>query len=173
MIYDILEIFKNEYEKKGDELILGSYSLKDGLYVKINQDNSLEFYESKTIKKEKIFLNLNGMENSEALDWFKQRDYYSSYINSNKALFDKKIHNINYLSYFFKVENDEHVKDKIDEHFNILLGFGKFKDKKDKEVLLKYKVYLENEDRKKDILEKCKILKNCFDDIIKIKKKMR
>lgn len=170
MIYDILEIFKNEYEKKGDELILGSYSLKDGLYVKINQDNSLEFYESKTIKKEKIFLNLNGMENSEALDWFKQRDYYSSYINSNKALFDKKIHNINYLSYFFKVENDEHVKDKIDEHFNILLGFGKFKDKKDKEVLLKYKVYLENEDRKKDILEKCKILKNCFDDIIKIKK---
>ncbi|MDH1975515.1 hypothetical protein [Aliarcobacter butzleri] len=170
MIYDILEVFKKEYEKNGDNLILGSYSLKDGLYVKINRDKTLEFYESKTVKKEKIFSNLDGILNSEIQEWFKQRDYYSSYINSNKSLFDKKIHNINYLSYFFKVENSDYVKDKIDEHFNILLDFGKFKDKKDKEVLESYQDILKDEDRKKDILEKCKTLKNCFDEIIEVAK---
>lgn len=170
MIYDILEVFKKEYEKSGDGLILGSYSLKDGLYVKINKDKTLEFYESKTVKKEKIFTNLDGIQNSEVFDWFKKNDYYSSYINSNKSLFDKKIHNINYLSYFFKVENSDYVKDKIDEHFNILLNFGKFKDKKDKEVLESYQDILKDEDRKKDILEKCEILKNCFDEIIEVAK---
>lgn len=164
MIYDILEVFKKEYEKSGDNLILGSYSLKDGLYVKINRDNSLEFFES----KKKIFTNLNSIQNNEALDWFKQNDYYSSYINSNKSLFDKKIHNINYLSYFFKLENADYVKDKIDEHFNVLLDFKKFKDKKDKEVLESYQDRLKSEDRKKDILEKCEILKNCFDEIIEV-----
>ena len=168
MIYDILEVFKKEYEKSGDELILGSYSLKDGLYVKINKNKTIKFFESKTVKKEKLFTNLDGIQNSEALDWFKKNDYYSSYINSNKSLFDKKIHNINYLSYFFKVENSDYVKDKIDEHFNILLNFGKFKDKKDKEVLETYQDRLKNKDRKKDILEKCEILKNCFDEIIEV-----
>lgn len=166
MIYDILEVFKKEYEKSGDGLILGSYTLKDGLYVKINRDNTLEFFES----KKKIFTNLNGIQNNEALDWFNQNDYYSSYINSNKSLFDKKIHNINYLSYFFKFENADYVKDKIDEHFTILLDFGKFKDKKDKEVLESYQDRLKSEDRKKDILEKCEILKNCFDEIIEVAK---
>lgn len=168
MIYDILEIFKKEYEKSGDGLILGSYTLKDGLYVKINKDNTLEFFESKTIKREKLFTALDGTQNSEALDWFKQNDYYSSYINSNKSLFDKKIHNINYLSYFFKLENSDYVKEKIDEHFNILLDFGKFKDKKDREVLENYQDRLKSEDRKKDILAKCEILKNCFDEIIEV-----
>jgi CRISPR-associated protein Csh1 len=168
MIYDILEVFKKEYEKSGDGLILGSYTLKDGLYIRINRDNTLEFFESKTVKREKFFTALDGIQNSEALDWFKQNDYYSSYINSNKSLFDKKIHNINYLSYFFKLENSDYVKEKIDEHFNILLDFGKFKDKKDKEVLESYQDRLKSEDRKKDILAKCEILKNHFDEIIEV-----
>lgn len=168
MIHDILEVFKKEYETSGDGLILGSYSLKDGLYVKINKDNTLEFFESKTVKREKLFTNLDGIQNSDMKEWFKQKDYYSSYINSNKSLFDKKIHNINYLSYFFKLENSDYVKNKIDEHFNVLLNFGKFKDKKDREVLENYQDRLKSEDRKKYILEKCTILKNCFDEIIEV-----
>lgn len=170
MIYDILEVFKKEYEKSGDGLILGLYSLKDGLYVKINKDNTLEFFESKTVKKEKLFTNLNGIQNSDMKEWFKRNDYYSSYINSNKSLFDKKIHNINYLSYFFKLENSDYVKNKIDEHFTILLDFGKFKDKKDKEVLENYQDRLKSDDRKKDILDKCETLKNCFDEILEVAK---
>jgi len=170
MIYDILEVFKKEYEKSGDGLILGSYSLKDGLYVKINKDKTMEFFESKMVKKEKLFTSLEGIQNSDMKEWFKRNDYYSSYINSNKSLFDKKIHNINYLSYFFKLENSDYAKDKIDEHFTILLDFGKFKDKKDKEVLESYKDRLKSDDRKKDILARCETLKNCFDEIIEVAK---
>lgn len=36
MIYDILEVFKKEYEIKGDKLILDNYQLKDGLYLRID-----------------------------------------------------------------------------------------------------------------------------------------
>ena len=168
MVHDILEVFKKEYEKKGDELILGSYNLKDGLYVKINEDETTKCFESKTIKKEKVFTNSNGETDSIMEDWFKQRDYYSSYINSNKALFDKKIHNINYLSYFFKLENSDYAKDKIDEHFQVLSNFSKFKDTKDKEILQKYNDILKDEKRKEDIFHKHDVLKSKFDEIILI-----
>ena len=95
MIYDILEEFKKLYEDKGDNLILGSYTLKDGLYIKIKKDGTCDYFESKTVKKEKIFLNSLGKEDTNTYNWFKETDYYSSYLNSNKSLFDKKIHNIN------------------------------------------------------------------------------
>ncbi|MDR0580183.1 MAG: hypothetical protein LBG21_06235 [Campylobacteraceae bacterium] len=88
MIYDILEVFNKKYEKEGEKLILDSYALKDGLYVKINKDDTLEFYELKTVKKDKFFSDLDGMQNSDMEEWFIKRDYYSSYINSNKSLFD-------------------------------------------------------------------------------------
>ena len=144
---------KKSIKKSGDDLILGSYSLKDGLYIRIKKDNTLEFFESKTVKKEKIFTDLNGIQNSSVCDDFKKWDYYSSYINSNKALFDKKIHNINYLSYFFKIENSEYAKEKIDEHFNVLVDFSKYKDKKDKEIIAVFQDRLKNENRKEDILK--------------------
>ena len=41
MIYDLLEVFRKEYEIKGDKLILDNYVLKDGLYVKVNDDESM------------------------------------------------------------------------------------------------------------------------------------
>lgn len=170
MIYDILEVFKKEYEKSGDELILGSYSLKDGLYVIINKDKTLSFFEAKTVKQEKLFANIDGKQDSRAFEKLKVWDYYSSYLNSNKALFDKKVHNINYLSYFFKAENSEYVKDKIDEHFAILSDFSKFKTKQDKEILEKYQEVFKDELRKEDILQKQNTLKENFDEIIELSK---
>lgn len=170
MIYDILEVFKKEYEKSGDELILGSYSLKDGLYVIINKDKTLSFFEAKTVKQEKLFANIDGKQDSRAFEKLKVWDYYSSYLNSNKALFDKKVHNINYLSYFFKAENSEYVKDKIDEHFEILSDFSKFKTKQDKEILEKYQEVFNDELRKEDMLQKQNILKEKFDEIIEVSK---
>lgn len=168
MIYDILEVFKKQYDEKKDDLILGSYSLKDGLYVRIEKDGSIECFESKTVKKEKVFTDLKGRQNSNALEKFKQWDYYSSYLNSNKALFDKKIHNINYLSYFFKIENSDYVLQKIDNHFEILGNFSKFKTKQDKEVLENYQDIFSDENRKSDMAKKLKILKLRFDEIVKI-----
>lgn len=166
MVYDILETFKKFYEKNGDRLVLDSYGLKDGLYVKINKDETIEYFQTKTVKKEKIFSDLNDNLNPTIEYWFKQRDYYSSYLNSNKSLFDKKIHNINYLSYYFKVENGDYAKEKIDQHFNVLTHFAKFKDKKDKEVLNKFQNTIDNTERQNDILLKSKLLKITFDKII-------
>jgi CRISPR-associated protein Csh1 len=165
MIYDILEKFKELYEKEGERLILGAYNLKDGLYVKINKEGKCEYFEAKTIKKEKIFTNILGQEDSQSYNWFKEVDYYSSYLNSNKALFDKKIHNINYLSLYFKAENDEYVKEKIREHFLTLLSFKKFKDKKEKEILVSFEKTIKSFKRKKDIVLKYRILESIFDEI--------
>jgi len=166
MVYDILEVFKKLYKEKGDKLILGSYTLKDGLYVKINKEGKCEYFEAKTVKKEKLFARVDGIEDSKAHEWFKEVDYYSSYLNSNKALFDKKIHNINYLSFYFKAENNEYVKNKIREHFLTLLSFKKFKDKNEKEVLASYVDTIKSFSRKKDIVKKYKALEICFDEIV-------
>ena len=166
MVYDILEKFKILYKEKGDELILGAYSLKDGLYVKINKDGLCKYFECKIIKKEKVFRNLEGQEDSKSYDWFKEVDYYSSYLNSNKALFEKKIHNINYFSLYFKAENDEYVKEKLREHFYILLSFKKFKDKNEKDILSSFEEYIKLFSRKKDIVKKYRILESKFDEIV-------
>lgn len=166
MIYDILEVFKKEYKKKQDSLILDSYSLKDGLYIKIDTNGNLHYFESKTLKKEKSFTNLLGIQNSDELEWFKAVDYYSSYLNSNKALFDKKIHNINYLTMFYKAENNEYVKGKLREHFSTLLSFKKFKDRNEKQVLINYESYIKKYSRKKQIIVKYRTLESKFDEII-------
>lgn len=166
MIYDILEKFKTLYEEKGDGLILGSYTLKDGLYVKIDKDGKCDYFESKTIKKEKQFTTILGREDSNSYAWFKEVDYYSSYLNSNKALFDKKIHNINYLSLYFKAENDEYVKEKLREHFATVLSFKKFKDTKEKDILSTFEEHIKIYSRKKDIVKKYNILKSNFDKIL-------
>ena len=64
MIYDILEIFRKEYEEKGDKLILDNYMLKDGLYIKINDEKNLEYFtfenDKKVERKENCFKDLEG-----------------------------------------------------------------------------------------------------------------
>ena len=173
MIYDILDEFRKLYNEKGDELILGSYTLKDGLYVKIKKDGSCEYFEAKTLKnREKIFLNSLGKEDTKTYNWFKKVDYYSSYLNSNKAFFDKKLHNINYLSLYFKAENSSYVKDKIREHYLHLLSFKKFKDKKEKDILKLYENYIKNFSRKRDIVKKYKRVNEKYNQIINESEKL-
>lgn len=169
MIYDILEVFKKEYEKSGDGLILGSYSLKDGLYVKINKDNTLEFFESKTVKKEKLFTNLNGIQNSDMKEWFIQRDYGSNVIETAKS-YDapiKSIHNNNYLTLFMKSDkfldvNIEHLKSKL---FLTVLNFKNFTNKKDKEIICGYQDRINIFSRKKNVVKKYQIIKNNLEQI--------
>jgi CRISPR-associated protein Csh1 len=161
MVYDILEVFKKLYEKEKDGLILGAYSLKDGLYIKVGKKGELDYF----VVNKGILTDLKGRQSSKQYEWFKQVDYHSSYLNSNKALFDKKIHNINYLSMFFKAENTDYVKNKIREHFLTLLSFKKFKDKKEKEILSNYEDYIKKFSRKKEIVKKFRILESIFDVI--------
>lgn len=179
MIYDLLEVFKKEYEEYGDKLILDSYVLKDGLYVKVNKDKSIEYFifqnDRKEDKKENCLTSLEKVIMKKEYEWFKQVDYYSEWISANKMFFDKKIHSINYLSFFVKLESfiskdkkkllqDEALKN----HFKAFVNFSKFTKKQEKEILLNYKDKFEDEDRKNDILEKYRFIETHINKFVEI-----
>jgi CRISPR-associated protein Csh1 len=175
MIYDILDVFKKEYEAKGDKLILDNYQLKDGLYIKVNDNGSMEYFISKTLKKEKVFLRANGDVSHIMFDWFKERDYYSGYLNSNKAFDDKKIHNVNYLSFYVKVESfiSSNPKkllsdDAIKSHYIALSNYKKFKKRNEIEILKGFQNKLYNPARQEDVTRKYNYVKDNIQAIIKI-----
>jgi CRISPR-associated protein Csh1 len=94
MIYDVLEVFKKEYEKKGDKLILDNYQLKDGIYLRINdKTNTCEVFVKSSKKSQKrwqnetehYFKNTQGELQNQEYDWFRQRDYFSNVIDTGKA----------------------------------------------------------------------------------------
>ncbi len=181
MIYDLLEVFKKEYEEHKDKLILDNYVLKDGLYIKINKDNSIEYFifqnDKKEDKKENCFTSLDKTIKKKEYEWFKQVDYYSEWISANKMFYDKKIHNINYLSFFVKLESfvskDEKKllkADAIENHFNSFIDFSKFIKKEEKEILLNYQDKFKDEKRKKDILDKYEFIKNNINKLVETAK---
>jgi len=174
VIYDILEVFRKEYEVKGDKLILDNYILKDGLYIKINDDKSLDYYifenDKKIEKKENCFKDMQGNTNHTMYEWFKERDYYSGYLNSNKSFYDKKIHNINYLSFFVKVDSfisEDHKKilnrDSIKKQFQYLCSYIKFTKKQEKDFLESYQHHFKNRERRKDVIQKYRVIENSID----------
>ncbi len=181
MIYDILDVFKKQYEEKGDKLILNNYLLKDGLYVKIKGDGSLEYFIFKNSKNEKVkeycFKDLDGNIKSTMYEWFKARDYYSGYLNSNKAFGDKKIHNVNYLSLFAKLESfissdpkKQLSSDTIKKQFEDLKTFKKFKKKEEKEILMVFEDKINSQERLYNIDTKYHLIKENLDNIIETAK---
>jgi len=183
VIYDILEVFKKEYEAKGDKLILDNYMLKDGLYVKINDEKNLEYFtfenDKKVERKEHCFKDLEGNVNHEIYEWFKERDYYSGYLNSNKSFYDKKIHNINYLSFYVKIDSfiSEDPKkilnrESIKQQYKYLCSYDKFTKRQEKELLEGYQEYLHNRDRRKDLILKYRILEEKLDECVEKAKEL-
>ncbi len=181
MIYEILKIFKEHYEREGDRLVLDNYHLKEGLYVKIKKDETIEYYIFKNNKNEKIkdycLKDLNGNIRTAAYQWFKERDYYSGYLNSNKAFSDKKIHNINYLSLFVKLESFVTLdpkkrlpSDAIEKQFNGLKTYDKFNKPKEKAILKLFREDLNAKDRLEDIDRKYSFITRNIDKIIAIAK---
>lgn len=165
MIYDFLNIFQQTYNKYGDKIILDNYHLKDGLYIKVKKDGSFMKYFCKKEKKDLIFCDARDELQPKEEDWFKRVDYISGYLNSNKSFSDKKIHNINYLSFFIKVDNrptDEAIK----LHYKGLCDYKKFKKKEEKEILQKYQGYLLKKDRRKSIIRVYKIIRDNIDSLI-------
>jgi CRISPR-associated protein Csh1 len=175
VIYDILDIFKKQYEKSGDELILGNYHLKDGLYFILNEKNSTTKKYIKSSKKQSSkFLHFfsDEDENSamqESYEWFKKRDYYSNILGTAKA-FDapkKSIHNNNYLSLFMKIEeflkvDFKHIKNRF---FKRVVSFNDFKTKEEKKNLETFCSYISKYSRKKDIVLKLRYLEKHFETI--------
>ncbi|MCK5519632.1 MAG: hypothetical protein KAI81_00840 [Candidatus Marinimicrobia bacterium] len=181
MIYDILEVFAREYDEKGDKLILDNYQLKDGLYVKVNKDETLDYFIYQDSKNENVkeycFKDLNGNIKSTIYQWFKERDYYSRYLNSNKAFNDKKIHNINYLSLFVKLESftatDSKKKllpDAIAKQFDTFKSYDKFKKPQEKAILNLFQDKISNQERIEDIEQKYNVITRNIDNIIEIAK---
>jgi CRISPR-associated protein Csh1 len=178
MIYDLLDVFKKEYEQKGDKLILDNYELKEGLYIKVHNDKNIKAFVVKKKNRELIFTDINGDLNSSAYEWLKVRDYYSGYLNSNKSFYDKKLHNINYLSLFVKVEsfisedpkkilNNEAIK----YQYKNLCNYKKFTKKtKEKEVLEAFKTQLSDRERRKDIVKKYRWIRNNIVSIVEMAK---
>ncbi len=104
----------NSYGKyfKNDEVVLDSYSLVDGVYVKIGQDGKII---DKLIldKKDRESLSKNDI-----YEWFKKRDFYSTVFDMNKSITTdikeidyyktgKKMMSNNYLTLFFKSNNTD------------------------------------------------------------------
>jgi CRISPR-associated protein Csh1 len=170
MIYDIIDVFKKEYETKGDKLILDSYQLKDGLYVKINNDESIEYFikSSRKVKMEGKsiteydFKDTSGVSQLKIYEWFKARDYYSNVIDTGKS-YDapkKTIHNNNYLTLFMKIENFlevefSHLRAKL---FKKVLSFKEFDSPNEKKILENFCHLIKPLSRKKDIVKKMKQL---------------
>jgi CRISPR-associated protein Csh1 len=119
LIYNLLDTFKKAYEIKGDDLVIENHKLKEGLYIKIKSDQTME---SVIITKDSV--------EDEIYEWFRKADFYSCIINTNKAVKDKKIHSNNYLTLFIKKkifygdEKDtlpkEILLEKIEEYFKVL-----------------------------------------------------
>lgn len=95
MIYELISIF----EKAGDidEIVKDAYTLKQGLYIEINESGEIINH---------LFTEKKVKQTDELYTKFLEYDYISNYVSSNKSLSPgaKKIHSNNYLTVFFKYD---------------------------------------------------------------------
>lgn len=92
--------------KTNERLILQNYSMKDGVYFRLNIKKSINEINDKDYIIINNKKNKDIVKNIELYNWFKEMDYYSCILNddTNKAidLPAKKIHSTNYLTIFIK-----------------------------------------------------------------------
>lgn len=62
---------------KADEIVIDSYTLKEGIYFKINLNGDIV---------DELIVNKDTNKNSELYQWFKVRDYYSKLVSMNKPV---------------------------------------------------------------------------------------
>jgi CRISPR-associated protein Csh1 len=124
MLKDCLDVFKKIYDEEGEEFILDSYTLSEGSYLLVNESGNID----RILEVEKK----DNDTTDEDYKYFKQLDYLSRLINTQKPIDSKKvIHSNNYLSFFIKKDNINRNKLKeeiIDGYYDAL-----------KNPLIKYK----------------------------------
>ena len=122
MLKDLLNEFVNHPDFDVDTMVLDNYQLKPGLYIRFNNDNTMnEIYVSKKT---------DFAENDPLAEWFKKADFYSSLIEMNKPVDPKKkIHSNNLFTLFckrdvFYQEGKVHpeLQEHIDRYFSALLN---------------------------------------------------
>ena len=133
MILDCMDIFKKEYEEKGDSLILDKYTLTPGLYLSVDY-NTGEILDTVVVEY--------GYKSDYMYDKFIKKDYLSSLLEMNKYVGVKTIHSNNYMSFWIKTENlipdaktglSKLNDEIIDKYYDALLTIdSKYKSKNDK-----------------------------------------
>ena len=118
MLKDCLEVFKKEYEAKGEGYILDDYVLAEGNYLLIDHEGQCKL--SLEIGKKDKGIDLRD----KTYRLFCQMDYLSKLSDMNKALGIKKvIHSNNYLSFFMKKDNlssGKLTEEVIDRYYDVL-----------------------------------------------------
>lgn len=131
-----------------DTMVVQNYRLVPGLYIRLNEDGGMdEFY----VTKKMVW-----PDNDPLLEWFKQADFASSIINTNKSIdpANMKIHSNNLYTLFFKHDTfgmggmKPVLKEFIDRYFTLLNP----KDKQSADIL-KTAGYEPLQD---EIVEQCK-----------------
>lgn len=163
---ELIEIFKKKLSETSN-LVLDSYTLNSGIYIKLS-----EKYVQKFIVKQEKSKNVLYKENGDKAirndeDWFKKKDYLSIYLDSNKSVFDQKFHNANFLTLFFKVENFNYIITNLNKNFEVFRTFEKFNKKEDKIIIENQKEYINSKERQEKINKAEKLIKNYLDEIKK------
>ncbi len=121
-----MEIFKKEYEKKGDDLILKSYIPADGTYVVvIPKDDDFVIDDKFPIKMDRKTRKIDRSV-SRYINFVCLADYYSRVADMNKAILSssgKVIQGNNYLSFIIKKEsltNGKLTHEIIDKYYSFL-----------------------------------------------------
>lgn len=120
MISECLQVFKNQLDIHGEDLILGDYIPADGTYVLLDKD-----YNIKSTVEIKIDKKTGNLDRSAT--YFNEicyYDYHSKLISMNKPQDPAKIiHSNNYYSFWVKKEsivNGKLTEEVIDKYYEIL-----------------------------------------------------
>lgn len=92
MIYDLLATYRKISD--GHTMALDSYTLSNGLYIRLYKDNR---------EPDVLLVEKDTPKSGDLYNWFREVDFYSRIIEMNKAINkEKKIHSNNMYSVFFK-----------------------------------------------------------------------
>lgn len=161
---ELIEIFKKKLSETSN-LVLDSYTLKSGIYIKLGEKYVQKFIVKQEKSKNDLYKENGDKVVEEDKKWFKKNDYLSVYLDSNKSVFDKKFHNANFLTLFFKIENFGYIVENLNKNFDVFKTFGKFNNKEDKAILKKYQTYINSEERQKKIDKAKKLISTNLSEI--------
>lgn len=147
------------------DLVLDSYTLKSSIYIKLSEKYVQKFIVKQEKSKNDLYKENGDKVVEEDKKWFKKNDYLSVYLDSNKSVFDKKFHNANFLTLFFKIENFGYIVENLNKNFDVFKTFGKFNNKEDKAILKKYQTYINSEERQKKIDKAKKLISTNLSEI--------
>ncbi|WP_425447271.1 type I-B CRISPR-associated protein Cas8b/Csh1 [Dethiothermospora halolimnae] len=126
MLSQAVEVFKKEYKRYDDALVLGNYIPADGTYVVVKPENDgFIIKDTVDIKLDKKTRTIDRSQ-SQYMDFIYFADYYSKVTDMNKAILSSKgkvIQGNNYLSFIIKKDsltNGKLTVEIIDKYYSYL-----------------------------------------------------